>query len=711
MGSGISQATGQIKGLGEAADQTQQKAKSSGMGVGQAFQFVALNAFNLATSLISTKRSYEDLGKQEVLQKQRTLNLENATGRLKAAYINLKIAQKSGDPARIEKAEIALARAKNNVTKATNAEKFGQIELNRAHEDFYLNIIPNVISGIGTFAGILQVAQNTGSSFGSTITKLALPLAAISAAFFAIKTNFLGFRDFLQGVGVAVGNAVPGLKPLLNILEAIGGVLGLTPKKTNLNKAIQGLMDQFKPLIDLAKGVIDNIMKGNWEGAFGMIRKAAIKFWEQLKKDIPFFGGLATIADQISKADWSGAFHTITVAAATAWRDLKKAVPFFEGVQLFVDDIRNARWADAWAVVAKGAKDALSGIFGETAITNFITQLQSIPAKLKAAINVPGATPFSILDAMIPTSVKDFAIWANTLVTNAITALGVALAEKLTFISTTWIDPFVASLFKWETWSKALSGQIDAITKTGAMVFELIANAIFPKDKQGAAAAALRFAQIAVAIVNAIRVWFETNLPTATAAFDGLVKSLQEVGTGAATNFIDFFTKGIPNAISAFGSQIVGGFGDLGKKIQEGILGGLDGFGKWLFGLPGAVTPQAAKIPKPDISQVKSGVSAAQTLINGLKGKSVTLTTNHVQTFRTVYLAKGFHGMVNGPMHFVAGEAGPERVDVSPLGRGGGSSSSNSSGFGNGSIIINLDGQKIAEVVAGKIGINQAVYR
>lgn len=710
MGSGISQATGQIKGLGEAADQTQQKAKSSGMGVGAAFQFVALNAFNLATSLIQTKRSYEDLAKAENAQQNKRLAVTTTTNNLKKAEIALALARQKGDPARIAKAELTLENAKIRVDKATRAEKLGQIELNRAHEDFYLNIIPNVISGIGTLAGILQVAQNTSISFGGALTKLVLPLVAISTAFFAIKTNFFGFRDFLQGIGVAIGNAIPGLKPLLNVLEAIGGALGLTPKKTNLNKAIADLQNQFKPLIDFFKGLIDTVMKGDWNGAFKKIGDAAVAAWKTIKQQFPILGDIESLINKIQNGNWKGAFLQIAVAAKGAWETLIQSVPFFAGVDTFIKKIQTGNWKGAFDVIAKGARDALGTIFGEETITNFITQLQQIPAKLKAAMNVPGATAFSVIDAMIPTDVKNFAVWANTLVTNAITALGTALAEKLTFISTTWIDPFVASLFRWETWSKALSGQIDAITKTGAMVFELIANAIFPKDKQGAAAAALRFAQIAIAIVNAIRTWFETNLPTATAAFDGLVKSLQEVGTGAATNFVDFFTKGIPNAISAFGSQIVGGFGELGKKIQEGILGGLDGFGKWLFGLPGGVTPQAAKIPKPDITQVKSGVTAAQSLINGLKGKAVTIQTNHIQTFRTVYLAKGFHGMVNGPMHFVAGEAGPERVDVSPMGKGS-SSSSSSSGFGNGSIIINLDGQKIAEVVSSKIGINQAVYR
>lgn len=89
MGSGIQQTTGQIQQLGTTTEQTQSKVKSSGMGMGMAFQFAALNAFNLATSIIGLKRSYEDIDRAQQTVKNDALNLENAKGRLKVATINL----------------------------------------------------------------------------------------------------------------------------------------------------------------------------------------------------------------------------------------------------------------------------------------------------------------------------------------------------------------------------------------------------------------------------------------------------------------------------------------------------------------------------------------------------------------------------------------------------------------------------------------------
>ena len=87
----------------------------------------------------------------------------------------------------------------------------------------------------------------------SGFVKLAIPVAIISGIFLAIKTNFLGIRDAITGFGRDLGNAIPALKPFLNILESIGELLGIVPPKAGkeagagLNKAIADL----KPIVDL----------------------------------------------------------------------------------------------------------------------------------------------------------------------------------------------------------------------------------------------------------------------------------------------------------------------------------------------------------------------------------------------------------------------------------------------------------------------------
>lgn len=708
MGSGISQATGQIKGLGDAAEQTQTKAKSSGMGVGQAFQFVALNAFNLASSLIQTKRSYEDLGKAEAAQTTKRENVTKATLKLNNALASLKKAQldPKTDPTTMMKKENAVTVARINLTKATRNETLGQIDLNRAHEDFYLNIIPNVISGVGTFAGILQVAQNSSVSFGGALTKLVLPLAAISAGAFAIKTNFLGFRDFLTNLGRDIGNAVPALKPFLNILQEVGELLGLVPAKKGtkagggLNKAIADLKNQFGPIIDFFKRVIDDVMKGDWQKVFQRISAAAAIAWKELKKAFPLLGDIESLVNKIQNGNWKGAFLQIAVAAKGAWETLIKSVPFFAGVDEFIKKIQKGDWKGAFDVVAKGATDALKGIFGVFNVENFITQLQSIPAKLKAAMNVPGATPFSVIDAMIPTDVKNFAVWAGKMVTNAIAALGAAIQEKLTLFSKNWVDPFVASLFKWETWAGALSGQADSILKGGKLIFDFFINSIFPKDPQSAAAKAAEFTKNLTNVWNGIVDWMSINMPDATKAIQAFFQKLSEAVDSSknalynlAATIWNGIVEGLKLAVPGGSTILQDAFNKLKKPIIEPGVNTSPAtslIDKWKNNVKKPVTvPIHAKIIGPDPSNVmRQALKNAQ---------------GH---------AAGFHGFVSGATPMIVGERGIEKVDVTPMSDIINRKSDKSS---NSRDIIHthvyLNGKHIAEAVASEITVDQAVYR
>ena len=67
--------------------------------------------------------------------------------------------------------------------------------------------------------------------------------------------------------------------------------------------------------MDTFKSIIDNIMKGNWEGAFKVIQVAASKFWAELKKAVPFFGEVESLVDKLSHGNWKGAFLQIWKAS------------------------------------------------------------------------------------------------------------------------------------------------------------------------------------------------------------------------------------------------------------------------------------------------------------------------------------------------------------------------------------------------------------
>jgi len=735
MGSGLSQASSQLKTLGSEAQSAESKVKQSGIGIGAGISLITSTFVNTINSVLDLKRQYQDLEKAQNNVKQSGFSLANAQGKLENATINLASAQKGGgkasaldlkiahaelakaidkygknsiqagkaqsnlnklmakggvDTDKVQKAENNLARAKRGVQSATINEKEAQIELKRAYEDFYLQTIPTAVGVVGSLASAFQLLKGTTFSLGGTLSKFIIPLAGISLAFIAIKDNIFGFRDFLQNLGKDIGNAVPALKPFLDLLEAVGEAIGLAPKKkgNSINKAVEEMRKQLQPIIDTFKKIVDAIMQGNWEKAFAVIKSAAIKFWMELKKEVPFFGEVESLVNKLQNGNWKGAFLQIAVAAKGAWETLIKSVPFFGGVDAFIQNIQKGDWKGAFDVVAKAASGALSAIFGDKwledtqiKIQNFITQLQQIPEKLKAAMHAPGATVFSVIDAMIPTDVKNFVVWANTLVTNAITALGTAISTKLTEISKNFIDPFIAKLFDFKTWTTALSNQGTSMEKGGKLIFDFFMNSIFPKDQKTAANAVLTQANNLLNIWNAIVKWFETNLPDTTKAAEGFARNL--VASLRATFTVQNFTAVI------------------GKIVQSIKMAVLDAADK--------IKSIGTTIGQMIVNAIRSVVLPFLNAQSYIPGSVLDKARQQVQNLGPK--ASGFHGLVTGATTFTAGEKGSEYIDITN--RSEMMSRKNSGNGGGGTQVIQLvvDGQVLANVVARRISTNQAVYR
>jgi hypothetical protein len=485
-------------------------------------------------------------------------------------------------------------------------------------------------------------------------------------------------------------------------------------------------MDSFKPIVDFFKGVIDDIMKGDWSGAFKRISDAAAVAWRDIKIAFPLLGEIESLVNKIQNGNWKGAFLQIAVAAKGAWETLIRSVPFFAGVNEFIKKIQNADWKGAWDVVAKGAIDALKGVFGVFNVENFITQLQSIPAKLKAAMNVPGATVFSVIDAMIPTDVKNFAVWAGTMITNAITALNKALNEKLTFISTTFIDPFIASLFSPSTWVVGLLKQTDALLGIGKFIFDAFMNSIFPKDQKAAAALVLTQAQNLLNIWNGIVDWLTINLPTATKAATAFVG---KITTAISTAFtVANFTTSVTNMIAAFSKAVINVGKNLiliGNGVVKAIIKGMtemfsaDNLAKVvrsiISGLSKAVSDSVKSIAQIGFRIGKAiwdGLSQALNPIRNLiPSGSILDRALKGEKFNPKTGATGFHGITTGPM--LIGERGAERFDITPMNDMINRKDKSSSGGTPSTIIVYsvLDGRIVAESVAKQISVNQAVYR
>jgi len=98
-------------------------------------------------------------------------------------------------------------------------------------------------------------------------TPLGLVLTALAIAFLAIATNAFGFRDALNAVGKAVGDALPFLRPFLDLLGQIGQFLGRTvPQFQQAGGAARTYGGDTKMGMDEAGSSAQN-MSGDVQGA------------------------------------------------------------------------------------------------------------------------------------------------------------------------------------------------------------------------------------------------------------------------------------------------------------------------------------------------------------------------------------------------------------------------------------------------------------
>ncbi len=711
MSAGINQAKGEIQSLGTESEKTQQKATKSGMGIGAAFQFTALNAFNLATSLINTKRAYQDLQKAENTQLSKREAVTKATNRLQNAEITLFKARKSGDPARVAKAENMLENARLNVQRATRNEKQGQIDLNRSYEDFYLSIIPNVISGIGTAAGIMQVLQNTTVTAGGAITKFIIPLAAISAGFLALKTNFLGITDFFSNLGRDIGNAIPELKPFLSLVESIFATLGIGDKSKakGLNNLAKQFMDSFGPVIDFFKNIIDNVMKGNWTGVFNTIKQAAMGFYKWLRGRIPFLADIEEFIQAIRNGNWDQVFSMIKIAAVNFWTWLKDKVPLLADIENFIIALSKADWSGVFNAVVTGWEHSglptlMPKIFGENWKADFDEWIVTVGASFgllqstikngdwKGAFGAikQGAEQSGfqkVLDDLFKPNLALVVGWGA----DVINSMAAAINATATSLDSTDLPTSMNDM-----WNN-LVNFIDWVTITGNMAYAFFAGlGMYLIEQFQGPIAKLVEAQINLSFAGTrmLAVMQNAGIALANALVIGLQKSNPILG--AIANIIAIFDPELKKQIDAATSKMV--FkpipvpppptqAEIDKMTKE-AMGDVD---KAL----GKAKLNPVKIPFKAVVEVDYKSVLRRALVN-VQANAGGIRLN----------AQGFHGWVSNPTMMMVGEKGSERVDVSRKG-----SSVPHGGGGAQPIIITLDGRVIAEVVANRMNQNQGVWK
>lgn len=130
------------------------------------------------------------------------------------------------------------------------------------------NFFTHFGTNIGKLPGLFKAAGVAVMGFGKALigvfisNPILLVITAISAGILALITNFGGFRDSVNGIGVAIGNAIPQLKGLLQwfgdaangALDAAAGFLGFdTSAKKAAAAAAEAKLEMDPLLIALQK--------------------------------------------------------------------------------------------------------------------------------------------------------------------------------------------------------------------------------------------------------------------------------------------------------------------------------------------------------------------------------------------------------------------------------------------------------------------------
>jgi hypothetical protein len=583
MSGGISQANTELQNLDRNAtnaasstDTLQNKVKSGGA----SFVQLGLGIAAAASGVVNLIRQYHNLQKAQ-------RNVNSLTGSAENAMINLQRKQdaynkaveeygENSDEAR--KARDDLTKAENNATRSQNRLKNAQIALNDRMMDFALSIGPSVV---GIVAGLAQTFDILGNRVGGTrglgmgFLKFGVVLAVVGAAVFAFKNNIFGLQDIVNRIGVAIGNAVPGLIPFLDALKNVAIVFGLMPGDA---KKAQEALQKF------GGGVIK---------------------WAQ---DV--WGGIQDIFKKLTSGDVLGAVNTLKKSVSDA---LKPVVDFIKNIK--IGDFSVEQWLvgiqKAFETDFVTGFRAILGLVAESIKAGWDQIVR--PILLKMQIDVPTSEQFQKQFEQ-----KGLAFAVLTAVNNALLSPG---AQRQITISANVFGPISVSIV--ESITSAIVGAINSATAftKGGSVTTAIQNVMTNAGK------VVNWGEVIhawfVAFGLAIAGPFMTNEAVVNAVnklMIALMQSAIDIGF-AGLNFTNA-VSGLLNGIGGmFADMLNNGkqlFLDTGKAILQEVVNGimkapelLAGIGKWIMDniikkIPGI----GGLIPTSDIPGPKDSLNA-----------------------------------------------------------------------------------------------------
>lgn len=285
---------------------------------------------------------YDSIGDAQVQVTNKSNRLSKAQEAEGKARDRLNALMKSGTATtqEIAAAQLDLEQATKAVAVRENDLENAQEALNQSMAEFAKNILPLIIQTVGGVvssvtllkgsflgAGAAGVKGSEGVSFfGKAVGKLpalmgpiGIVLAGVGAAMALIGTNAFGVRDALDGLGKAIGDMFPILKPVLESIRSFGEIMGLTSVDVsgytgNVTKAV-------KPTEDLGaawKRMVEDMKTDPSPGMNTLATNLedtgiAMKDFTQVATTEPqrWLGEVNKFFDQISKNDYSGAVNTL----------------------------------------------------------------------------------------------------------------------------------------------------------------------------------------------------------------------------------------------------------------------------------------------------------------------------------------------------------------------------------------------------------------
>jgi len=266
----------------------------------QSLTSLAGGVTTLGTSIISLWQSYDSLGDAQLAVDKTTIKVSQSQEALNKAQakLNVLVAEGQTGTAEYSQALLDVEQASMKFQVALGNQTNAQEQLNITQANFYMNVIPQLMGVIGSLATIYGSASLAVDNFkkktaeagvqAGLTSKLMATISVTNPFFLALTiggsilaafiTNLGGFRDKLNEVGVALGNAAGPLKPFLTMIGDLGN--GLT-------KMFGGATDETKVYAETTEASLDAA-----GGAFGSYGTTAVSALDMIQKKLS-----ATMAD------------------------------------------------------------------------------------------------------------------------------------------------------------------------------------------------------------------------------------------------------------------------------------------------------------------------------------------------------------------------------------------------------------------------------